>query len=223
VPLTDGCSLRRHLGPCGSTRPLGLAEGLRYWGRWRPWPPALAADKRWLRPQVAVSRARSLTPRRATQAPRLPWVWRARGVAWRGALVLGHPAPWLRGPRHGCRRGWRGQARPGRPPRPADPPALRRRMARAPPPGGPARLAHERRLTLGLRVSPRTGRPYLPRARAGGPMRGGSAQRWRTVGRQQAPAGVACAVGGGGTVPWRLRAVGVVRAQATRPGCGRPR
>ena len=75
------------------------------------------------------------------------------------------------------------EVRPGRPPIPADLQALIRRMALENPTWGQERIANELLLKLGLRVSPRTVRKYMPRRldrgradacrpNAGGPLSG---------------------------------------------------
>src|SRR5215218_9699222 len=93
-------------------------------------------------------------------------VWTSRsspaGFDWRQALVIVQPATLIRWHRQGFRLFWRWTSRPGRPPIPADLQALIRRMARDNPTWGEERIANELRLKLGLRVSPRTARKYLP-------------------------------------------------------------
>ena len=105
-------------------------------------------------------------PRRATHATRLTLVsfWLARWFEWRRALVIVQPATLIRWHRQGFRLFWRWKSRPGRPPIPADLQALIRRMARENPTWGQERIANELLLKLGLRVSPRTVRKYLPRS-----------------------------------------------------------
>jgi transposase InsO family protein len=69
---------------------------------------------------------------------------------------------------------------------------LIRRMARENPTWGEERMANELLPKLGIRVSPRTVRTYLPRSRDGGPKPGVSSQRWRTFVRNHAKVIVAC-------------------------------
>jgi hypothetical protein len=57
---------------------------------------------------------------------------------------------------------------------------------------GEERIAHELRLKLGLRVSPRTVWNYMPQHVARGPGKRVQAQRWRTFVRNHAQAIVAC-------------------------------
>jgi putative transposase len=58
--------------------------------------------------------------------------------------------------------------------------------------GGEERIANELLLTLGLRVSPRTVRKYLPRRLDHGRHQRVRSQRWRTFVRNHATAIVAC-------------------------------
>jgi hypothetical protein len=57
---------------------------------------------------------------------------------------------------------------------------------------GQERIANELLLRLGLRVSPRTVRKYMPRHCVGGPGKSGLSQRWSTFIRNQAKGIVAC-------------------------------
>jgi putative transposase len=77
----------------------------------------------------------------------------------------------------------------GRPHIPLEPRQLIRRMAMENPLWGEERIADELLLKLGLRVSPRTVRKYMPKRPAGRP-RGD--QRWATFLRNQADAIIAC-------------------------------
>ena len=63
-------------------------------------------------------------------------------------------------------------------------------MARANRTWGEERIANESRLKLGLRISPRTVRRYLPRPAP--PRKAAPAQRWATVVRNHAHAVLAC-------------------------------
>jgi hypothetical protein len=71
--------------------------------------------------------------------------------------------------RQGFRWFWRGQSKPGRPARPKDLQALIQRMALENPTWGQERIANEPWLKLGLKVSPRTVRKYMPTPCVGGP------------------------------------------------------
>jgi putative transposase len=107
-------------------------------------------------------------------------------------LVIVQPQTFIRWHRQGFRVFWRWKSRPGRPPIPADLRALIRRMARENPTWGQERIANELWLKLGLRVSPRTVRKYMPTRVERGPGRRVPSQRWRTFVRNHAHAMVAC-------------------------------
>lgn len=102
-------------------------------------------------------------------------------------LALG-PETLIRWHRAGFRLLWRWKSRPGRPRIPLELRELIRRMARENPLWGQERIANELLLKLGLRVSPRTVRKYLPRPVPGRP-RGD--QRWSTFLRNHVQAIVA--------------------------------
>jgi transposase InsO family protein len=147
---------------------------------------------------------------------RLTLVWLSRWFNWRQALAIVHPQTFLRWHRQGFQLFWRWKSRPGRPPIPADLQALIRRMARENPSWGEERIANELLLKLGLRVSPRTIRKYLPKRLH--PERGKrvTTQRWQTFVRNHAQAIVACDFCVVVTATFRLLYVFVVMEHATR-------
>jgi putative transposase len=137
--------------------------------------------------------------RNATSQPNGPPmrpVWTSRsspaGFDWRHAFVIVQPATLIRWHRQGFRLFGRWTSKPGRPPIPADLQGLSRRMARDNPTWGEERIANERLLKLGLRVSLRTVRKYLPRRLDRGGSHRVSSQCWRTFVRNHAQAIVAC-------------------------------
>jgi hypothetical protein len=89
----------------------------------------------------------------------------------------------------GFRLFWRWKSRPGRPRIPVELRELIRRMARDNPRWGEERIANELLLKLGIQISPRTVRKYMPKRPDGQP-RGD--QRWSTFIRNHAKAIVAC-------------------------------
>ncbi len=208
--------LIRHLGQFISTLPMLLADGLRYVGLCLRSPTALAAEILFLRKQLALYRERSITPRRATPATRLTLVWLARWFDWRHALVIVQPATLIRWHRQGFRLCWRWTSRAGRPPIPIDLQALIRRMACDNPAWGEERIANELRLKLGLRVSPRTVRKYLPKHLDHGWGKRAPSQCWRTFVRNHAQAIIACDFCVVVTATFRLLYVLVVMEHATR-------
>ena len=123
---------------------------------------ALAAENLFLRKQLALYQERHITPRRATNATRLVLVWLGQWFDWRQALAVVQPATFTRWHREGFRLFWRWKSHPGRPRIPATLQALIRQMARDNLTWGEERIANELLLKLGLRVSPRTVRKYMP-------------------------------------------------------------
>jgi putative transposase len=155
-------------------------------------PAALAAENLFLRKQLALYQERHLTPRRATNATRLALIWLGRWCDWRQALAVVQPATFTRWHREGFRLFWRWKSHPGRPRIPATLQALIRQRARDNLPWGEERIAHELWLKLGLRVSPRTVRQYMPKPWKHGRGTRATTQRWQTCVRNHAQAIVAC-------------------------------
>ena len=177
---------------------------------------ALAAENLFLRKQLALYQERHIKPRRATDATRLALVWLGRWFDWRQALAIVQPETFTRWHRQGFRLFWRWKSGPGRPPIPPDLQALIRRMARENPSGGEERIANELLRKLGLRVSPRTIRKYLPTRLNPGRGKRATTQRWQTFVRHHAQAIVACDFCMVVTAPFRLLYVFVVMEPATR-------
>src|SRR5499427_7859682 len=184
--------LLRHCWHLAYTLLMLLIDGARYlWLCLRP-SPALAAENLFLRKQLALYQERHVTPRRATDATRLALLWLGRWFDWRQALAVVQPATFLRWHRQGFHLFWRWKSTPGRPPLPADLQALIRRMAHENPTWGQERIANGLLLKLGLQVSPRTVRKYMPCSLERGPGTRVSSQRWATFVRNHAQAIVAC-------------------------------
>ena len=178
--------------------------------------PALAAENLFLRKQLALYQERQIKPRRATNATRLALVWLARWFDWRQALPLCNRRRLSAGIVRGSDCSGGGQSRPGRPPIPAELQALIRQMARDNPTWGQERIANELLLKLGLRVSPRTVRKYMPKRLDRGPGTRVPSQRWRTFVRNHAQAIVACDFCVVVTATFRLLYVFVVMEHASR-------
>src|SRR5438445_13161057 len=155
-------------------------------------PAALAAENLFLRKQLALYQERHSKPRRATNATRLVLVWLGRWFDWQHALAVVQPETFLCRHRQGFWLFWRWKSRSGRPPIPADLQTLIRRMARENPSWGEEHITNELLRKLGLRVSPRTIRKYLPKRLTPGRGKRATTQRWRTFVRQHAQAIVAC-------------------------------
>jgi putative transposase len=158
-------------------------------------PAALVAENLFLRKQLALYQERRIKPWRATNAARLTLVWLSRWFNWRQALAIVQPETFLRWHRQGFRLFWRWKSTLGRPPIPADLQALIRCMTRENPSWGEERLANELLLKLGLRVSPRTVRKYMPQRMNHGRGNRVTSQRWQTFMRTTAHP----------TAPWTLQ------------------
>lgn len=140
---------------------------------------ALKAENLFLRKQLALYLERKAKPRRANDATRLSLALLSRLFAWKDALVIVRPETLIRWHRKGFRLFWRHKSKPrGRPRIPADLRELISQMARSNPTWGEERIAAELLLKLGIRLSPRTIRRYLPRDRGSG--NGRRSQHWST-------------------------------------------
>jgi putative transposase len=129
----------------------------------------LRAENLFLRRQLALYVERGVPPHRVDTAAGVSLVLLARRFDWRGALVFVQPAAMIRWHRAGWRLFWRMKSRPGRPPIPMELRELIRRMAWENVLWGEERIANELLLRLGIRISPRTVRKYLPRRPPGRP------------------------------------------------------
>jgi transposase InsO family protein len=193
-----------------------LVDALRFIGPWlRPYP-ALAAENLFLRKQLALYQERHVKPRRATNATRSALIWLGRWFDWRHALVVVQPETFTRWHRQVFCLFWRWKSIPGRPPLPAALQALIRQMARENPTWGQERIANELLLKLGLRVSPRTVRKYMPKHVDRGPGKYATSQRWATFVRNHAQAIVGCDFCVTITATFRILYVFVVIEHASR-------
>jgi putative transposase len=147
---------------------------------------SLAAENLFLRKQLAFYQERKIKPRRADNRTRLTLVLLSRWFNWRDALIFVRPRTFVTWHRKGFRLLWRWKSKAGRRPIPAALQHLIRKMARENPSWGEERIANELLLKLGLRVSPRTVRKYLPKlpAAPSGEPRGD--QRWAVFLRNHA-------------------------------------
>lgn len=176
----------------------------------------LAAENRFLRKQLAFFQEREIKPRRADDATRAALVWLSRAFNWRDALVVVKPATVIRWHREGFRRYWKLKYRPGRPALPHDVRALICQMALENPNWGEERIANQLLLKLGLRISSRTVRKYMPELPCNGSGRGIEEQCWATFVRNHAEGIVACDFFTVVTAAFRVLYVFVVVAHATR-------
>lgn len=88
--------------------------------------PALAAEHRLLRKQLALYQERHVTQRRATQATCIALVWLSQWCDGRPASAVGQPKPFIRWHCQALRLLWRWPSRPGCPPIPPELQALLR-------------------------------------------------------------------------------------------------
>lgn len=177
---------------------------------------SLAAENLFLRKQLALFQEREVKPRRADDATRAAMVWLSRAFNWREALVVVKPATLIRWHRKGFRLYWKLTSRPGRPALPRQLRALIRQMASENPIWGEERIAHELLLKLGLQVSPRTVRKYMPERPGGRSDRWVSDQQWMTFVRNHAEAIVACDFFTVVTATFKVLYVFIVVEHATR-------
>src|SRR5262244_3509185 len=152
-------------------------------------PAAVAAENLFLRKQLGLYIERKIKPRRATNSIRFTLAHLSRFFDWRNALTVVQPDTLIRWHRNGFRLFWKWKSRPrGRPRVPADVRTLIREMALSNPTWGEERIADELLLKIGIRISPRTVRHYMPEV----PLRPADPkQRWMTFVRNHAKAIIA--------------------------------
>ena len=166
-----------------------LSDVITYvWLRFRP-SDAVAVENIFLRRQLALYQERNIRPRSTDPATRFTMAMLSKRFDWRNALVIVQPRTLIRWHRLGFKLLWRYKSRPGRPPIPLELRQLIRQMALNNISWGEERIANELFLKLGLQVSPRTVRKYMPKKPSQRP-RGD--QRWRTFLQNHANAIVAC-------------------------------
>jgi len=176
---------------------------------------ALSAENLFLRKQLALYLERQVESRRPRAAAKLTLVSLSKLFPWRQALTIVKPDTFVRWHRQGFRLIWKWKSRPrGRPRIPAELQNLIVEMANANPAWGEERIANELLLKVGIRISPRTVRRYMPKGR--GPQRGPSSQRWMTFVRNHAKGILACDFFVTVTASFRILYVFVVMEVGTR-------
>jgi transposase InsO family protein len=150
---------------------------------------SISAENLFLRRQLALYVERGIKPRRIDYVTRISLATLSRFFNWRETLVVVQPNTIIRWHRAGWKLFWRWKSRPGRPPIPKALQALIRRMANENPSWGEERIANELLLKLGIQVSSRTVRKYLPMRPPGRP-RGDL--RWSAFLRLHARGIIAC-------------------------------
>ena len=149
----------------------------------------LAAENLFLRKQLTFFIEREQTPRHTDNSTRFTMVTLAKLFEWRNALIVVKPDTLIRWHRKGFRLFWRWKSRrKGRPPVPEELKKLIVKMAIANVSWGEERIAHELLVKLGLRVSPRTVRKYMPSRDHGGRGAHHSSHHWATFVRNHAKA-----------------------------------
>ncbi len=145
---------------------------------------ALAAENLFLRKQLSLYVERQKNPRRATDPIRFTLVQLSKCFEWREALTIVKPDTLIRWHRKGFRLFWKWKSRSsGRPRVPADLRKLILEMATYNPTWGQKRIANELLLKIGIQISPRTVRRYMPK----NPKRPTvPSQRWMTFVRNHA-------------------------------------
>jgi hypothetical protein len=146
-----------------------VADGIRYIALLARSRSAVAAENLFLRKQLAFYQERKIKPRRFDNVTRFMLVLLSHGFAWQDALANVTPKTFIGWHRSGFRLFWRWRSRPGRPPIPLELRRLIREMALSNRSWGEERIANELLPKLGIRISPRTVRKYMPRRPRGQP------------------------------------------------------
>src|SRR5262245_64137669 len=149
----------------------------------------IAAENLFLPKQLGLFVERKVKPRRATDSIRFTLARLSRWFDWREALIVVKPDTLVRWHRKGFRLFWKWKSMPrGRPRVPAQLRKLIVEMATQDPTWGEKRIANELLLKIGIQISPRTVRRYMPAApkRPADPK-----QRWMTFVRNHAKAIIA--------------------------------
>src|SRR5271155_5884856 len=177
---------------------------------------SLAAENLFLRKPLAFYQERKIKPRRTDNPTRLSLVWLSRCFDWRNGLAVVTPKTFIGRQRKGFQLFWRWKCQSGRPRIPPHLQRLIRKMARENPPWGEERIANELLLKLGLRVSPRTIRRYLPKLPTAPVGKPRGDQRWSTFLKNHAEAIIACDFCIVATVTFRILYVFVVMEHLSR-------
>jgi len=166
--------------------------------------------------QLAFYQERKVKPRGADNPTRVTLVLLGRWFDWRDALTVVKPRTFIAWHRKGFRLFWRWKSEGGRRPIPVELQRLIRKMARENPSWGEERIANELLLKLGLRVSPRTIRKYLPQSPPATPGKPRDDQRWAIFLKNHPGEIVACDFCVAVTASFRILYVLVVMEHASR-------
>src|SRR5262249_51065302 len=166
-----------------------LIDAMTFLYLWLRSSSALAAENLFLRKQLAMYVERKQKPRRATDSTRFTLSQLVRFFEWQSALTVVKPDTLVRWHRKGFRLFWKWKSRLlGRPRTPRDLRSLIGDMAMNNPTWGEERIANELLLKLGVQISPRTVRRYMPSPI--NPQKAPS-QRWMTFVRNHSSAIIA--------------------------------
>ena len=174
---------------------------------------ALAAENLFLRRHLALYRERNLKTPRPDRLALFTLAYLSRFFDWRNALNIVQPRTLIAWHRAGFRLFWHWKSKQGRPPIPIELRRLIKRIARDNPLWEVEHIANELLLKLGVCLSPRTVRKYMPKRALGTP-RGD--QRWATFLRNHAKAIIACDFLVAVTATFRLVYVFVVIEHSSR-------
>jgi putative transposase len=176
-------------------------------------PRAIRVENLVLHKQLASYIERGIKPRRVDHTTRVGLALFFRLFDWRDAVVVVQPSTVVRWHRLGWRIFCRLRCGAGRPPIPPEPRTLIRRMVAENPLWGEERIANERLVKLGIRVSARTVGKYMPKRPLGQPRED---QRWSIFPKDHATEIVACDFFVAVTATFRMLYVFVVMEHRTR-------
>lgn len=141
-----------------------LADIVRFVGQAVRPHAQVVAENLFLKKQLALYVERLVKPRRADDATRIVLVALSRLIEWRRILTVVKPDTLIRWHRRGFRLFWKWKSRPrGRPRVPVNLQKLIVEIAMDNPSWGEERIADELLLKIGIQISPRTIRRYIPK------------------------------------------------------------
>ncbi len=129
---------------------------------------SLTAENLFLRKELGFYQERKIKPRRTSHSAQVTLILLSRWFNWRSALTVVTPISFIGWQLKRYQLFWDRKCRAGRPRIQPELQSLIRTKARDNPSWGQERIANELLVKLGLRVSPRTIRKYLPESPASG-------------------------------------------------------
>ena len=176
---------------------------------------ALMAENIFLRKQLAMYKERKHKPHMADNATRYVMVLMSKLFDWKNALIIVQPDTFIKWHRKGFKLFWRYKCQNGRPSLPKNIRLLIKQMTVDNPLWGEERIANELLLKLGIQVSPRTVRKYMPKSDNGDSNKQ-SGQTWSTFIHNHMDQIIACDFMTVVTVSFRVYYVFVVIELGTR-------